>query len=125
MSPAGLRPAMYVRCDWTRRIGLELLDAVRSDAPDGQVVGDAGRDLADLVERDVVQRRDRRVGVDVLGEYDRAARGVTGDRARVLEREHESAGRVGAGAGDLLLGGAVVAQLVDDLAHARVRLDAL
>ena len=52
-------------------------------------------------------------------------RRVARDGVRVLERQHAPAGRVGAGALDLFLGRPVGAQLVDDLAHARVRLDAL
>ena len=45
---------------------------VRPDAGDRELLGDAGGDLADLVEGDGVERGDRRVGVDVLAEDDRS-----------------------------------------------------
>ena len=52
---------------------LEFLGAVRADAGDRELVADPRGDLAHLVEGDVVERRDRRVGVDVLAEDDRSA----------------------------------------------------
>ena len=58
-------------------------------------------------------------------EDDRLRGGVARDRVRVLEGEHAPPGGVGAGALDLLLARPVGAQLVDDLAHPRVGLDAL
>ena len=45
---------------------LQLLHGVRADAGDRQLVGDPGRDLADLVEGDGVEQLDRRVGIDLL-----------------------------------------------------------
>ena len=77
------------------------------------------------VERDLVERGDRGVRVDLLAEHDRLGGRVAGDRVGVLERQHAAAGGVGAGALELLLLRPVGAQLVDDLAHPLVRLDAL
>src|SRR5271166_924482 len=104
---------------------LELLRPVGAHAGDGQSLGNRPRDLADLLVGDRVEGGDRRVGVDVLAEHDRLVGGVAGHRARVLERQHQPAGRVGAGPLDLLLGRPVPAQLIDDPPHPRVGLDAL
>src|ERR1700754_3338499 len=103
----------------------EFVDFVWTYAGDRRLYGDPARHLGDAVERRRVERRDRRVRVDVLAEHDRLAGGVAGDGVRVLERQHAPAGGVGAGALDLLLARALGPQLVDDLAHPRVRLDAL
>ena len=80
---------------------------MRADARDRQLVGDALGDLSHLVERYLVEQRDRPVGVDVLAVDDRLLRRVAGDRAGVLERDRAGAGGVGAGPLDLGLGRAV------------------
>ena len=66
-----------------------------------------------------------RVRIDVLAEHDGLRGRVARDGVRVLEREHPPAGGVRAGALELLLARAVLAQVVDDPAHAVVGLDAL
>src|SRR5205814_2471376 len=104
---------------------LELVGRVRADAGDGELLADTGGDLTDLLEGDRVERRDRLVGVGALAEHDPLAGRVAGDRAGVLEREDQPSGGVRAGADHLLLGRPLGPQLVDDLAHASVRLDAL
>ena len=49
-----------------------------------------GGDLADLIEGDRIERRDRGVGVDLLAEDDRLPRGVARDGVGVVERQHHS-----------------------------------
>src|ERR1035441_9013589 len=91
-------------CTWTGNAAepLELLDAVRSHAGDREIVGNAGGDLADLLEGDRVECRDRAIGVDVLAEDDRLRGPVAGHRASVLEAQHETPCGVGARSPDLL-----------------------
>ena len=98
---------------------------MRAHARDRCGLGDPPRDLGDLVERDLVERRDGGVGIDLLPEDDGLRRRVAGDGVRVLERQHAAPRGVRARPLDLLLLRPVRAQLVDDLAHAGVRLGAL
>ena len=98
---------------------------MRADAGDRGGLRDPAGHVRDLVEGGAVERGDRLVRVDVLPEHDGLARGVAGDRVGVLERQHAPSGGIGAGALELVLARPVGAQLVDDLAHPRERLDAL
>ena len=98
---------------------------MRSDAGDRESLADPASHLDHLLEGDAVDRRDHRVRIDFTVVDDRLMGGVARDGAGVLEGEHEATARVGAGALDLLLARAVAAQLVDDLAHPRVGLEAL
>src|SRR3982074_672927 len=75
---------------------LELLHGVGANARDRQLLAHVPRDARDLVEGDLVEQRDRVVGVNVLAIQDRLLRGVARDGPCVFERDRTGAGRVGA-----------------------------
>ena len=104
------------------RLRGEFARFVRADAGDRRASSEMpARDLASTSSSvDLVERRDRRVRVDVLAEHDGLRRRVAGDRVGVLERQHPPAGRVRARALELVLASAPSARSSSTISRMRV-----
>src|SRR4051794_141792 len=109
----------------TRAGSGEVVFGVRSDARHDRVPGDPARDLPHVVVGDRVERLDRLVGGADVSERDLLAGRSARHGAGRLECEDRRAGGVCTGAVDLAVARAVRCHVLDDLAYARVGLDAL
>ena len=96
-----------------------------ADACHGEFLADRASNGSDVLEAHRVDARDRGIGVDVVAMDDRLRCRIARHRSGVLERENPASCRIGARSLELFLTGTVAAQLVDDLAHPCVGLQAL